>query len=138
MGNEVSAGAIIFRREDGIVKYLLLHYGSGHWDYVKGHIEKGEDTLTTMKRECQEETGIKDLQLMPEFHHEIRYFYRNGKETISKTVYFYLAETKTADVKISFEHIGYEWLPYEEALGRVTYANSREVLKKAHEVVEKL
>jgi 8-oxo-dGTP pyrophosphatase MutT (NUDIX family) len=138
MGNEVSAGAVIFRRDKSIIKYLLLHYESGHWDYVKGHMEAGEDELTTLKRECKEETGIKDLQIIHGFRQEIKYFYRNGKETVSKIVYFYLAETKTAEVKISFEHIGYEWLPYEDALNRVTYANSREVLKKAHEVVEKL
>jgi len=137
MPNEVSAGAIIFRREDGIVKYLLLHYTSGHWDYVKGHMEAGEDELTTVKRECNEETGITDLQFIPGFHHEMHFFFRRNNETISKKVYFYLAETKTAEIKLT-EHTGYKWLPYEEAAKLVTFSNSRELLKKAHEIVEKL
>ncbi|MDD5182016.1 MAG: NUDIX domain-containing protein [Candidatus Nanoarchaeia archaeon] len=138
MSNEVSAGAVIFRREDGIVKYLFLHYKAGHWDYVKGHIEKGEAELETLKRECREETGITDLEIVPEFRHKIQYFYRNWKETVSKEVYMYLAETKTSTVKISFEHTGYEWLTYEEAMQRVTFANSRDLLKKANDIVTKL
>lgn len=138
MSNEVSAGAVIFRREDGIVKYLLLHYKAGHWDYVKGHIEKGEGELETLKRECMEETGITDLEIVPGFRHKIQYFYRNWKETVSKEVYMFLAETKTRNVKISFEHTGYDWLPYEEAVQRVTFANSRELLKKANDIVTKL
>jgi 8-oxo-dGTP pyrophosphatase MutT (NUDIX family) len=137
MPNEVSAGAVIFRREDGIVKYLLLHYTSGHWDYVKGHMEAGEDELTTVKRECNEETGITDLQFIPGFHHEMHFFFRRNNETISKKVYFYLAETKTAEITLT-EHTGYKWLPYEEAVKFVTFSNSRELLKKAHEIVEKL
>ena len=41
---EKSAGAIIFRDDNGTRKYLLLHYNPGHWEYVKGHIEDGETT----------------------------------------------------------------------------------------------
>jgi len=137
MPSEVSAGAVIFRRENATVKYLLLQYNAGHWDYVKGHIEKGEEELATVKRECQEETGITDLEIIPGFHHEMHFFFRRNNETISKKVYFYLAETKTKEITLT-EHIGFEWLPYEEALKKVTFSNSRELLKKAHEVVEKL
>ncbi len=39
---EKSVGAVIFRKSDGAVMYLLLHYPSGHWDFSKGHMEKGK------------------------------------------------------------------------------------------------
>ncbi len=51
---------------------------------------------------------------------------------IFKLVVFYLAETKTKDVKISFEHQNYKWLPYEEALKQLTFKNAKEILKKAN------
>ncbi|RLG60142.1 MAG: diadenosine tetraphosphate hydrolase, partial [Candidatus Hydrothermarchaeota archaeon] len=44
---EKSAGVIIFRRDEEI-KYLLLKYGYGHWDFVKGNIEKGENEIETI------------------------------------------------------------------------------------------
>jgi len=42
MPKEKSAGAIILRKEDNKIYYLLLHYHSGHWEFPKGHIEGKE------------------------------------------------------------------------------------------------
>ena len=137
---EKSAGAVIFRKEKGTVKYLLLHYPStkrgaksDYWDFPKGHIEKGEKELDTVKREVKEETGLEDLKFIEGFREWIKYFFKHKGQTIFKIVTFYLAETKTKDVKVSFEHIGYAWLPYKEALKQLTFKNAKEILKKANE-----
>jgi bis(5'-nucleosidyl)-tetraphosphatase len=132
MGKEKSAGAVIFRKAEDATKYLLLHYGSGHWDFVKGNVEPGEDELATIKREAKEETGMDDLNIVPRFREVISYFYRRGGEMIFKEVVFYLAETKKEDVKISYEHVGFEWLGFDDAYDKITYSNSKNVLKKAH------
>lgn len=149
---EKSVGAVVFRKSDGAVMYLLLHYlpsgrsgdnSSGHWDFSKGHMEKGETDEQTLKREVLEETGISDLAIIPNFSAQIRYFYRAGEEekqkrkktgksaNVMKKVVYYLAETKTKNIKISSEHIGFEWLGYEDALARITYKNGKTVLRKA-------
>jgi len=130
MPKEVSAGAIVFRRDKGI-KYLLLKYEEGHWDFAKGHIEKGEDEETTVRREVEEETGIKQIDFIKDFKEKIHYFFRAEGKTIYKEVFFYLVETKEEKVKLSFEHIGYEWLDYEKALERLTYKNAKVILEKA-------
>ena len=136
---EKSAGAIIFRREGGKTYYLLLHYPStkrgaesDYWDFPKGHIEKGESQLDTVKREVKEETGLKDIKFIEGFKEWIKYFFKHKGKTIFKIVTFYLAETKTKDVKVSFEHLGYKWLPYEKALDQLTFENAKNILKKAH------
>lgn len=140
---EKSAGAIIFRRVDNKIYYLLLHYVNGHWDFPKGHIEKGENEAETASREVKEETGINDLKILPGFSQEIRYIYRaSGKEKenrkikgrgtlIIKKVVFFLAETNTENIRLT-EHSGFEWLTYEKALERVTYKKSKKVLEKAN------
>jgi bis(5'-nucleosidyl)-tetraphosphatase len=127
-----SAGAVIFRKEGGILYYLLLHYQGKHWDFPKGHIEKGEKLKETVEREVSEETGIKDIEFAPGFQETIEYFFKEYGETIFKTVVFFLAETKTKEVKISFEHIGFEWLPYTDALNKLTFKNAKEILSKAN------
>lgn len=138
---EKSAGAIVFRRHNKKTEYLLLHYGAGHWDFPKGHIERGESEEDALRREVFEETGIKDLRLIPGFRKMMRYFFRayphkrskaSGRETIMKLVFFYLAETKTKKVKLSFEHTGYKWLPYEKARRQLTFQNAKEMLKAAN------
>ena len=129
MGREISAVVILVRNRSQR-EYLLLDYGS-HWDFPKGHIEPGEDPQTTAARELQEETGIRDARIVPGFKESMRYFYRKAGEGMMKVVIFFLAETPTGEVTLSHEHSGYVWLPYEDALKRLTFKNARDLLAKA-------
>lgn len=139
---EKSAGAIIFHKNKE-VKYLLLHYPSGakapkeYWDLPKGHIEKGEKEIDTVKREVKEETGLENIEIIRGFKEWIKYFFKFKGKMIFKIVTFYLARTKTNNVKISGEHIDYKWLPYEEALEQLTFKNAKDILKKANQFLKK-
>jgi len=132
MPREISAGMILFRRTPE-PHYLLLHYESGHWDFPKGHIESGEDPEETAKRELQEETGISEMRLVDGYRQTLRYFFRQKGIGIFKVVIFFLAETTQSEVTLSAEHVGFDWLPYDAALARLTFKNSRDLLVKAHE-----
>ena len=142
MVKEQSAGAVIFRIEKGDPRYLLLHYPFSskakkeYWDLPKGHIEKGESEEDTVRREVAEETGLRDVELLNDFRQEIHYRFQSGRQNILKTVVFYLAKTNQQKVTISSEHIGFQWLGYEEAIEKLTYANARQVVKKAHEFLK--
>ncbi len=136
---EKSAGAVIFRKEGDKNFYLLLHYPSSakapkeYWDFPKGHIEKEENLEETAKREVEEETGLKDLKLIEGFKKWVKYFFKFKGKNIFKIVTFFLAETKIKEVKVSFEHLGYEWLSYEEAFKKLTFKNAKEILQKANQ-----
>jgi 8-oxo-dGTP pyrophosphatase MutT (NUDIX family) len=132
MPREISAGMILFRRTPE-PSYLLLHYESGHWDFPKGHIESGEDPEETAKRELQEETGISEIHLLDGYKQALRYFFRQKGIGIFKVVIFFLAETTQSEVTLSAEHVGFDWLPYDAALARLTFKNSRDLLIKANE-----
>ncbi len=143
MPQEKSAGAIIYRMKDGVAHYLLLHYPSGHWEFAKGHIEKGECPEATARREIAEETGITDLRIVPGFKEYAKYFFKKSYDLtgeakkkapwVFKLVVFFLAETATENVKISPEYKGFAWLPYEEAVKKLTYKNAKELFNKAHD-----
>lgn len=145
MPQEKSAGAIIFRIIDSVPYYLLLHYPSRHWEFAKGHIEEGENIEETVRREIEEETGIKDLRIVSGFKEYSKYFFKKsyGLEGeakkkapwVFKLVVFLLAETKTENIKISEEHIGFAWLPIELAIKKITFKNAKELLKKAHNFI---
>jgi len=138
---EFSAGAVIFRKEKNKTLYLILKYGEGHWDFVKGHIGdkiKSEKAEETVIREAEEEAGITDLRFVEGFKNKIHYFFRKDGKTYSKTVTFFLAETKKKMIKLSFEHVGYKWLGYEDALKQITYDNAQMVLKKANSFLKKV
>jgi bis(5'-nucleosidyl)-tetraphosphatase len=136
MLNEKSCGAVVYIRNPD-VKYLLLQYEAGHWDFVKGNVEAGENEQQTAVRELGEETGITDAKFIDGFKETISYFYKRQGATVFKEVVFFLMETKTVNVKLSFEHIGAIWLTNEDALRRLTFKNARDVLQKANEFLKK-
>ncbi len=128
---EHSAGAIIFRKEKNEFIFLLLHYEEGHWGTAKGHVEKGETQEQTALREIHEETGLAEICLIPGFQLENHYTYQKNGLLSHKTVTFFLAKTDKRDVKLSFEHIGYAWLPFAEALAKVSFKSEKEVWQAA-------
>jgi len=129
---ERSAGAVVYRNGDEGRIYLLLQ-NAGRWDFPKGGVEKGESEVDTVMREVEEETGLTDLEIVPGFRKVIEYFYRRNGKNIHKQVTYLLGETKEERVKISFEHQGFGWFPYGEALDRASYDNSKVTLKEAEQ-----
>lgn len=135
---EKSAGAIIFHRSRGKIEYLLLKHELGHWDFPKGHIEKGEVLLDTVRREVREETGRRTVQFVPGFKEHTRYAYTWNGEKRFKVVTFFLAQIKSKDVTISSEHRGFRWANYTKAEALLTFKNQKDVFKKAQRYVKQL
>lgn len=145
---EISVGAVVFRQgTEGKREYLLLQYPSGHFDFAKGHVEEGETEEMTLRRETEEETGLTDLQVYRN-RMSIRYFYiAKGNEEIKrkeagrglwifKEVHFYPAEVKLGqEVRLSHEHTGFVWLPYEEALAKATFDNAKNLIVETEKML---
>lgn len=138
---ERSAGAVIFRETKKGRAYLLLRHHDkkntrgkvvrhGHWDFPKGHLEKGETGEDAARREVKEETGIAVTRFTPGFKKTIRYFVKIGDARRLKFVVFFLARTKGSRVAISQEHKDFAWLGYREAYEQLTYVDVKSVLKK--------
>ena len=137
MIEETSSGVVLFRKENEKILFLLLHYPSGHWDFVKGKIEEGESLLETAIRETKEETGILDVNFLDNFEEWIQYSFQFQGELIQKKVVFFLGETKTKDVKISHEHVNYTWMDYSTAMEKTTFKNAKTVLSKSYALLSK-
>ena len=137
MIKETSAGIVLYRKENTKNLFLLLHYPSGHWDFVKGKMESGETTQQTAIRETKEETGITDITFVENFEEWIEYNFKYQGELVQKKVVFFLAETKTKNVKISHEHSGYTWMNYNTSMEKTTFDNAKTVLTKAQRLLSK-
>lgn len=150
----ISAGAIIFRREStGQIKFLLLYHGRGYWNFPKGQLETGEKAMAAFLREVEEETGLKrhELMIVPGFRATDRFTYFERQDatrrtppreprvrnTISKIVILYLVETKKRDITVSEEHEGFAWFTPKDAAAVSKYKNTKEILKRAYDFVER-
>ena len=164
MPQEKSAGAIIYRMapvkssqgevshekrqfnevNKSVPHYLLLHYHSGHWDFSRGHIEENESIEQTIRREVQEETGIKDLKFTPGFQANTKFFFKRTHHLkgeakkkapwIIKLITLYVCETKTQEVKISSEQKGFAWFTYEDALKKLA-PHAKKIFPQANEFI---
>jgi 8-oxo-dGTP pyrophosphatase MutT (NUDIX family) len=144
MPQEKSAGAIIFRMENNVPHYLILHYHSGHWEFARGHAEEGEAEEQAARREVEEETGLKDLKILPGFKGYTKFVFKRtwglqgeAKKKapwVMKIVTLYLAQTHTNEVKISHEHKGFAWLTYEEAMKKLA-KDAKKVFTQANEFI---
>ena len=137
MLREKSCGAVIFLKKVDSTKYLMLNYAAGHWDFVKGNVEPNESEKETVTRELREETGITDAQFIDGFKETIAYFYRRQGLTVHKEVVFFIMESHTEKVEISFEHVGYIWLDYQHTMEKLSFKNAKDVLQKAHDFLKK-
>lgn len=132
---ERSAGIVLFRNEGNKKLFLLLHYPSGHWDFVKGRIEKNEKQREAALRESKEETGIVDIEFINGFEEKIQYTYQYGGKRVRKEVVFFLAKTKTKDITLSDEHLDHVWLEFDDAFSKTTYQNAKDLLSKSKNLV---
>jgi len=134
MKDVVSAGVVVFYKDDAAIFYLLLHYTAGHWDFPKGHVEYKESLISAALRELREETGL-SATIFPNFFHTFSYLFKDCQTQIlmKKTVTFFLAESESTHVTLSHEHVDFVWLSYEDALQQLTYDNAKVLLQKAHE-----
>ncbi|MBX4201875.1 NUDIX domain-containing protein [Candidatus Saccharibacteria bacterium] len=93
MKHSYSAGAILIGPTNRVA--VVSQHGTS-WSLAKGTLEKGEDKLTALKREVEEETGITQLEVIRELGTYSRYLIgKTGGEdkTHRKTITLFLCTT---------------------------------------------
>ena len=130
MEQSKSAGAVIYYADSGKVYFLLLKYPT-YWGFAKGWIEENESEEEAAVREIEEETGLKDVKIIPGFRHEQRWMFKHDGDLISKHAIFFLvrvSKDESAKTNISDEHDEFAWLTYEEAIKKIKVKQNKEML----------
>ncbi len=130
MNTEKSCGAVVFTRENGEIRYVLVQQRSGQYSFPKGHIEPGETEEQTALREIWEETGLRPA-ILPVFREGESYEIKRKPGTIKHVVYFLAEYADQAFDPSETDAVAVESFPYEEALAALPTESRRTVLKHA-------
>ena len=109
----------------------------GYWQSVTGSQEADETLIETARREVQEETGINapvkafndwqqtnTYEIFPEWRHRYAPGITHNTEHV-----FSLALPAPCTIQVSpNEHLGYLWLPWQEAAQKCFSASNREAI----------
>jgi bis(5'-nucleosidyl)-tetraphosphatase len=117
--------------------FLLVQHKAGHWSFPKGHAEIGETPVQAACREFEEETGITNYQLLDAPSFTETYSFVKKQQPMEKIVTYFLATVPSPEVNVQAEEIrAYVWLPFPEALVRITYPQSQQLLKQIGEYLQ--
>ena len=133
---ETSAGGVVYRLEGGAPLFLLIRDSYANWGFPKGHVERGESPEAAALREVREETGLRELAACGLID-TIDWYFRFRGRLIHKSCHFFLMETTQSDTAPQRAEgiTACQWVGYGEAHEAVSYANAREVLRRAREMI---
>lgn len=127
----VGQKCIVFNTEG---KILLLKRsnkagGSGEWSLPGGGLEKGEDTVESIKREVDEETQIEiyDIKLV----NVITFI--EGDDSV--LMICYRAKTDSDKITLNWEHDEYKWVTREEVINENLSVTIKEIIKQSSSIV---
>lgn len=135
---EFSAGGIVYKYQKSEIMILVCQHSQHHgWVFPKGligdHIKK-EGKEETALREVEEETGVRGKILKA--LEPVEFWYEFNNKKIKKTVYYFLMEYLSGDIKNhDFEMENVEWLAAEKVEKRLTYDSDKKVWQEAKQLI---
>lgn len=108
----VAAGGLVQNQK----KEILMIFRRGKWDLPKGKLDEGESLETCAVREVEEETGLKNVQLLNYFHTTFHFYEDKGRRSIKESHWYILNCEQTNELKPQTEEDITEavWVPVAE------------------------
>jgi 8-oxo-dGTP pyrophosphatase MutT (NUDIX family) len=132
----VSAGGIVYRRDDGRTDIVICGRDSdGVWGLPKGTPEPGESLEETALREVSEETGL-EVRIVDKVG-VVEYWFARSGTRYHKWVHHYLMEATGGDTNnhdVEYDRV--EWRDSRAALRKLTFKNEADMVAKALKMIE--
>ena len=133
---EKSCGAVVYKKENNELLFLLVYQNNRHYSFPKGHVENDETEIETALREIKEETNL-DVSIDTDFRYEITYLVES--KNVYKDAVYFVATPTSFDLKNQEGEISEcIWCNYEEVMNKLEYDNIKEVFKKAYEYIKNI
>ena len=136
---DVSFGIIPVWCDNGTRRFLLVRsLKTKEWTFSKGHKNDGETNEQAALRELAEETGLRDVSIIPNLSFLDSYDFEREDKKVHKTVTFFPAIVENPAVAIDKTEIDdFKWATYEEALAVISFDEPKKILSELIPVLEK-
>ena len=128
---EPTSGGIVFRltKDKKDIQVLLIQDSKGRWTIPKGHIEPGETAKMTARREIEEETGLKNVNILT-WLGKIHFKYRRAEKLVLMTTQIYLVQAMDAHEMPMGEKWmkGINWFSFTDALDLIEYEDIEKLM----------
>ena len=129
-----AAGCVVYCYDGGALMVLLILDKYGRWTLPKGHLEPGESEAQAAVREVFEETAV-DGTLGPLVARIAYSVTKNGQPRPKQVAFFLLHAAGSRAAPQAGEVAAVEWFTPDAALALIGYAQVREVLAQAIELI---
>lgn len=128
---EPTSGGIIFRltHDKKDIEILLIQDSKERWTIPKGHIEPGETAKMTARREIEEETGLKNFNVLS-WLGKIHFKYRRTDKLVLMTTQIYLVQALDEREMPTGEKWmkGIKWFSFADALEAIEYEDIEKLM----------
>ena len=132
MITEKSCGAVVFTKENGHIKYVIIRSKEGFYGFPKGRMEGIETEIQTALREITEETGL-SVDIVGGFRTEDSHpFNRNGETRIKHIVYFLAEYSNQTPIAQETELSSIDLMDFDTAISAFQFDSSKRILTEAH------
>lgn len=127
------------KRTEGWFVFIVHRIKSGgFWEFPKGHLEEGENSMEAAVRELKEETGLSIVKLL-DFNPLTEYYeYEWQGRVVPKEVHYYLAFAEGAVSLMSPEVDDGIWVLLEDAENYMTYDTTRSLCHRTLKIIREL
>ena len=125
----------VFKNPEGDFLFCIVLASAGHWGFPKGHQDLPESEEETALRELEEETGIKNANIVKDKSFTERYVFKRDGFTNNKFVKYFLGFiTSISDAtpdNFKEEIPELRWVNYKEAKNLLSFKERIEILDEA-------
>ncbi len=118
--------------------FLIQHQKARYWGFPKGHAEPGETAKETAIRELKEETNLDIVQFFSEKPLTEQYRFKIEGRVIYKKVSYFVAEVGGKVALQEKEIQNGIWVPFPEAIDKVTHQEGKAILLQVEKILPKL
>ncbi len=137
---EVSAGGVVYKKENGVVFVLLImpmgpgfSAPEGYWTFPKGKLDDGDTNETAAVREVREEAGV-NAQIESNLG-SVKYFRKAPYGNAIKFVHYFLMKYIDGDPKDHDEETHEaKWFQIDEVV--LKFPTDKDIFKKAKKLLE--